>query len=97
VLPTAEAVGPDSAPSQAVTPWRPVARHHPGKILLDLAVSLGGRLGLSGRSGAAAGRAGGVRLGDFDPTVVPRFIERLAADAPAALAASPPHTAGRAS
>src|SRR3954453_1530103 len=41
LLRTAEAVGLDAALSQAVAPWRrPLARHGPGKILLDLAVSL---------------------------------------------------------
>ena len=38
---TAAAVGLDSALSAALSPWRrPPARHDPGKVLLDLAVSL---------------------------------------------------------
>ena len=41
LLRTAEAVGLDLALSRGVAPWRrPLARHDPGKILLDLAVSL---------------------------------------------------------
>ena len=41
LLRTAEAVGLTGAVSKAVAPWRrPLARHDPGKILLDLAVSL---------------------------------------------------------
>ncbi|WP_460695124.1 transposase [Modestobacter muralis] len=41
LLRTAEAVGLDEALSQAMAPWRrPLARHDPGKILLELAVSL---------------------------------------------------------
>jgi hypothetical protein len=40
LLRTAEAVGLAAALSDAVGPWRrPLARHDPGKILLDLAVS----------------------------------------------------------
>src|SRR4051794_31514266 len=41
LLRTAEAVGLGEALSAAVAPWRrPTARHDPGKVLLDLAVSL---------------------------------------------------------
>src|SRR3954462_7192450 len=41
LLRTAEAVGLTTALSEAVRPWRrPLARHDPGKILLDLAISL---------------------------------------------------------
>ena len=41
LLRTAEAVGLTTALSEAVRPWRrPLARHDPGKVLLDLAVSL---------------------------------------------------------
>jgi hypothetical protein len=40
---TAIAVGLDAALSAALARWRrPFARHDPGKIVLDLAVSLGG-------------------------------------------------------
>ena len=41
LLRTAEAVGLVGALSDALGPWRrPTARHDPGKVLLDLAVSL---------------------------------------------------------
>jgi Transposase DDE domain group 1 len=41
LLRTAEVVGLDAALSEAVARWRrPLACHDPGKILLDLAVSL---------------------------------------------------------
>ncbi len=41
LLRTAEAVGLTAALSEAVALWRrPLARHDPGKVLLDLAVSL---------------------------------------------------------
>ena len=41
LLRTAEAVGLDAGLSEGLTPWRrPLARHEPGKVLLDLAVSL---------------------------------------------------------
>src|SRR3954452_23700320 len=84
---TATAVGLDAALSAALARWRrPFARHDPGKIVLDLAVSLA---------------IGGDCLADItplrarpqvfwpvgsDPTVS-RGIDTLAADAPAALTA----------
>ena len=84
---TAAAVGLDSALSAALARWRrPFARHDPGKIVLDLAMSLA---------------VGGDCLADIaqlwahpevfgpvasDPTVS-RCIDILAADAPAALKA----------
>src|SRR3954454_11650530 len=38
---TATTVGLDAALSAALRPWRrPLARHDPGKVLLDLAISL---------------------------------------------------------
>jgi hypothetical protein len=41
LLRTAQAVGLTSALTEALTSWRkPLARHDPGKIVLDLAVSL---------------------------------------------------------
>jgi hypothetical protein len=41
LLRAAEVVGLDAVLSEALAPWRrPLARHDPGKILLDLAVSL---------------------------------------------------------
>src|SRR5688500_4843884 len=87
LLRTAEAVGLDAALSAAAGPWRaPLGRHDPGKVLLDLAVSLaiGGdcRADVAQLLGAAEG-VGPVASG---PTVS-RLIDRLAADAPAALAA----------
>jgi Transposase DDE domain group 1 len=47
LLRTAETVGLSSALVEALRPWqRPLARHRPGKVLLDLAVALavGGRV-----------------------------------------------------
>ena len=41
LLRTAQAVGLTTALAEALTPWRkPLARHDPGKIVADLAVSL---------------------------------------------------------
>jgi len=87
LLRTAEKTGLGGALSVALAPWRkPLATHDPGKILLDLAVSVavGGDcladLALlreeSGVFGAVAS----------DPTVS-RLIATLAEDAPKALAA----------
>ncbi len=87
LLRTAEAVGLDAALSQAVAPWRrPLARHDPGKILLDLAVSLA--VGGDCPADMAQLRAAPEVFGPVasDPTVS-RLIDALAADAPAALAA----------
>ncbi len=87
LLRTAEAVGLDAALSQAVAPWRrPLARHDPGKILLDLAVSLA--LGGDCLADLAQLRAAPQVFGPVasDPTVS-RLIDTLAADAPAALTA----------
>src|SRR4051794_27071760 len=68
-------------------PWqRPLARHRPGKVLLDLAVALavgGDCLADIGQLRAAPEVFGPVAS---DPTVS-RLIDVLAADAPAALAA----------
>ena len=87
LLRTAEAVGLDAALSAAAGPWRaPLARHDPGKVLLDLAVSLaidGDCLADVAQLRAAPEVFGPVAS---DPTVS-RLIDRLAADAPAALAA----------
>ena len=87
LLRTAEAVGLDAALSEAIEPWRrPLARHDPGKILLDLAVSLavgGDCLADLGQLRAAPEVFGPVAS---DPTVS-RLIDTLAADAPAGLAA----------
>src|SRR3954466_10949149 len=87
LLRTAEAVGLTAALSQAVASWRrPLARHDPGKVLLDLAMSLavgGGCLADLAQLRAAPEVFGPVAS---DPTVS-RLVDRLAADAPAALAA----------
>jgi hypothetical protein len=87
LLRTAEAVGLDAALSQVLEPWRrPLARHDPGKILLDLAVSLA--VGGDCLADLAQLRAAPEVFGPVasDPTVS-RLIDALAADAPAALAA----------
>jgi DDE family transposase len=87
LLRTAEAVGLDAALSQALEPWRrPLARHDPGKILLDLAVSLA--VGGDCLADLAQLRTAPEVFGPVasDPTVS-RLIDTLAAEAPAALAA----------
>lgn len=87
LLRTAEAAGLDAALSDSVGPWRrPLARHDPGKILLDLAVSLA--VGGDCLADLAQLRAAPEVFGSVasDPTVS-RLIDTLAADAPAALAA----------
>jgi hypothetical protein len=87
LLRTAQAVGLDAALSQALEPWRrPLSRHDPGKILLDLAVSLA--VGGDCLADLAQLRTAPEVFGPVasDPTVS-RLIDTLAADAPAALAA----------
>ena len=87
LLRAAEVVGLDRALSESVGRWRrPLARHDPGKILLDLAVSLA--VGGDCLADLAQLRAAPEVFGPVasDPTVS-RLIDRLAADAPAALAA----------
>src|SRR3954453_366413 len=84
---TAAAVGLDSALSAALSPWRrPLARHDPGKMLLDLAMSLA--IGGDCLADIAQLRAHPQVFGPVasDPTVS-RLIDTLAADAPTALAA----------
>jgi len=84
---TAAAVGLDRALSEALSPWRrPTARHDPGKMLLDLAMSLA--IGGDCLADIAQLRAHPQVFGPVasDPTVS-RLIDTLAADAPAALAA----------
>ena len=84
---TATAVGLDRALSAALAPWRrPMARHDPGKIVLDLAISLA--IGGDCLADIAQLRAHPQVFGPVasDPTVS-RCIDTLAADAPAALAA----------
>lgn len=84
---TMRASGLDAALSAALAPWRkPAARHDPGKVITDLALTLalGGDcladIGLLRAEPAVFG------LVASDPTVS-RTIDALAADAPRALAA----------
>jgi Transposase DDE domain group 1 len=91
LLQTAQTVGLTGALREALTPWRrPLAVHDPGKIVLDLAVSLA--IGGDCLADIAQLRAAPEVFGAVasDPTVS-RCIDALAADAPAALAAI--HTA----
>jgi hypothetical protein len=84
---TAATVGLDAALSAALAPWRrPLTRHDPGKVLLDLAMSLA--MGGDCLADVAQLRAHPQLFGPVasDPTVS-RLIDTLAADAPAALAA----------
>jgi hypothetical protein len=83
---TVRVVGLDRALSAALAPWRrPLAVHNPAKIVLDLAVTLA--LGGDCLADIALLRAepGVYGLVASDPTVS-RTIERLAQDAPRALA-----------
>lgn len=87
LLRTAQAVGLPGALREALAPWRrPLAVHDPGKILLDLAVSLA--IGGDCLADVAQLRATPEVFGAVasDPTVS-RCIDALAADVPAALAA----------
>ena len=87
LLRAAQTVGLSAALRDALTPWRrPLARHDPGKIVLDLAVSLA--IGGDCLADIAQLRAAPEVFGlvASDPTVS-RCIDALAADAPAALAA----------
>src|SRR3954452_375299 len=87
LLSTAETVGLTAALSAALAPWRrPLARHDPGKIITDLAVSLA--IGGDCLADLAQLRASPEVFGPVasDPTVS-RLVDALAADAPAALAA----------
>src|SRR3954470_5445161 len=84
---TAATVGLDRALTEAMAPWRrPLARHDPGKVLLDLAMSLA--IGGDCLADIAQLRAAREVFGPVasDPTVS-RLIDALAADAPAALTA----------
>jgi hypothetical protein len=87
LLRAAEAVRLDAALSAALAPWRrPLAGHDPGKIVLDLAVSLA--TGGDCLADLAQLRAAPQLFGPVasDPTVS-RLVDVLAADTPAALAA----------
>lgn len=87
LLRTADAVGLTSGLSNALSLWRkPLAHHDPGKIILDLAVSLA--LGGDCLSDIATLREHRSVFGTVasDPTVS-RLITTLAAEAPAVLTA----------
>ena len=84
---TADKAGLSRGLSAALAPWRkPMAVHDPGKILLDLAISLA--IGGDCLAHVAQLRAEPAVFGHVasDPTVS-RLIDTLAADAPAALKA----------
>jgi hypothetical protein len=84
---TAATVGLERSLSAALAPWRrPLTRHDPGKVLLDLAMSLA--MGGDCLADVAQLRAHPQVFGPVasDPTVS-RLIDTLATDAPAALAA----------
>jgi Transposase DDE domain group 1 len=84
---TARKVGLDRELSAAMRPWmRPMAVHDPGKVLLDLAISVA--IGGDCLADIAQIRSEPAVFGRVasDPTVS-RFIDTLAADAPHALAA----------
>jgi hypothetical protein len=84
---TAATVGLDRALSAVLAPWRrPLTRHDPGKIVLDLAISLA--MGGDCLADIAQLRAHPQVFGPVasDPTVS-RLIDTLAADSAAALAA----------
>ena len=84
---TAAAVGLDRALSAARAPWRrPLTRHDPGNIVLDLAMSLA--MGGDCLADIVQLRAHPQVFGPVasGPTVS-RLVDTLAADAPAALAA----------
>jgi hypothetical protein len=84
---TVRAAGLDAELSAALAPWRkPLAVHDPGKVMLDLALSLA--LGGDCLADVALLRAepGVYGLVASDPTVS-RTVAALAAEAPAALAA----------
>jgi hypothetical protein len=87
LLRTAQVVGLPTALSEALTQWRkPLARHDPGKIITDLAVSVA--IGGDCLADLAQLRAAPEVFGPVasDPTVS-RLVDALAVDAPAALAA----------
>ena len=84
---TAGRVGLDRELSAALRPWmRPMAIHDPGKVLLDLAISVA--IGGDCLADIAQVRSESALFGKVasDPTVS-RLIDTLAADAPMALAA----------
>lgn len=84
---TADKAGLSRGLSAALAPWRkPMAVHDPGKVLLDLAISLA--IGGDCLAHVAQLRAEPAVFGHVasDPTVS-RLIDTLAADAPAALKA----------
>ena len=87
LLRTAVTVGLDRALSQVLAPWRkPLSMHDPGKILLDLAVSVAIGGDCAADVALLRGEPGVFGHVASDPTVF-RLISTLAADAPKALAA----------
>ncbi|MFB7860170.1 transposase [Rhodococcus qingshengii] len=84
---TAERTGLTTALSEALSPWRkPTAHHDPGKILLDLALSLA--IGGDCLADIAALREQSAVFGPVaSDATVSRLITALAADGPAALSA----------
>ncbi|MEV6324971.1 IS1380 family transposase [Nocardia sp. NPDC051787] len=87
LLRTAARVGLDRALSQVLAPWRkPLAIHDPGKILLDLAVTVAVGGDCAADLALLRGEPGVFGAVASDPTVS-RLITTLAADAPQVLAA----------
>ncbi len=84
---TAARIGLDRALSQALAPWRPrLAVHDPGKVVVDLAVSMAVGGDCLADIGVLRAEPGLFGLVASDPTVS-RTIDRLAADADNVLAA----------
>ena len=84
---TADKTGLTSGLSAALAPWRkPLAQHDPGKILVDLAISLAVGGDCLADVAVLRSQPGVFGLVASDPTVS-RLIAALAADAPKALAA----------
>lgn len=87
LLRTAVKVDLDRALSQVLAPWRkPLSVHDPGKILLDLAVTVAVGGDCAADLALLRGEPGVFGYVASDPTVF-RLITTLAADAPKALAA----------
>lgn len=87
LLRTAEKTGLDAALSAALAPWRkPSATHDPGKVVLDLAVSVAIGGDCAADISVLRCEPGVFGLVASDPTVS-RLVSVLAADAPKVLAA----------
>ncbi len=96
LLETVRATGLDRLLSMALVPWRkPLARHNPAKVLVDLAVALA--LGADCLADVALLRAAPELFGPVasDPTVS-RTIDALAADSKALTAIATARAAARA-